>query len=312
MSSQAGLAEYPSLAGNRLRPDRCECPRFNTPRAGSFAERSARVLLGAAAVIFCVSSLAAQTPVCSYEIVNTFPHDTAAYTQGLLTSEGKLFESTGLWGQSSLRRVELESGDVLQEVELDPDDFGEGLALWENRLIQLTYQEHTAYLWDAETFAPLGSFSYSGEGWGLTHDGRRLIMSNGSSSLAFRDPETFAELDSVVVVDDGSPVTWLNELEWIRGEVFANVYYSDLIARIDPDTGRVIAWIDLTGLLDPPLPGGDVLNGIAWDDDGERLFVTGKRWPSLFEIELVGCPELRLFFDGFESGGTDDWSATLP
>ena len=270
------------------------------------------VLLGTSVVILCCSSLAAQTPVCSYNIVNTFPHDAAAYTQGLLHSGGRLYESTGLYGESSLRRVELETGDVLQAIGLGEDYFGEGLALWQDRLIQLTWQEHIAFVWDAATFASQGSIPYVGDGWGLTHDGRRLIMSDGSSTLRFRDPETFAELSSVAVVDDGSPVTMLNELEWIRGEVFANRYTTDLIARIDPDTGEVIAWIDLTGLLDPPPPGAEVLNGIAWDDDGERLFVTGKLWPSLFEIELVGCPELRLFGNGFESGDTEAWSAGSP
>ena len=195
MLSQAGLAEYPSLAGNRLRPDRCECPRFNTPRAGSFAERSARVFLGAAAVIFCVSSLAAQAPVCGYNIVNAFPHDDTAYTQGLLHSGGRLFESTGLYGESSLRRVALETGDVLQMVYLVPHYFGEGLALWEDRLIQLTWREHMRRcLGCVRASRRPGSFPYPGDGWGLTHDGRRLIMSDGSSSLHFRDPETFVEL----------------------------------------------------------------------------------------------------------------------
>ncbi len=270
------------------------------------------IAIVSAVAVLCSVAAGAQTPVCGYQVVNTYPHDPSAYTQGLLYSDGELYESTGLHGHSSLRRVELETGAVLQSIALDPGYFGEGLALWQDRLIQLTWIEHTALVWDAATFASLGSFPYDGEGWGLTHDGRRLIMSNGTTVLRFRDPDTFAELGSVSVVDDGSPVTSLNELEWIRGEVFANRYLTDLIARIDPDTGAVIAWIDLTGLLDPVPPGAEVLNGIAWDDDGERLFVTGKFWPSLFEIELVGCPELRLFFDGFESGGTTGWSAASP
>ncbi len=274
--------------------------------------RSLPAVLGTAAVILCCGAVAADAPVCGYVVVNTFPHDAAAYTQGLLYSGGELYESTGGYGDSSLRRVELATGDVLQGVGLAEDYFGEGLALWENRLIQLTWREHIAFLWDVASFDSQGSFSYDGEGWGLTHDGRRLIMSNGSSSLKFLDPATFVELGSVAVTDGGSPVTMLNELEWIRGEIFANRYTTDLIARIDPDTGEVIAWIDLTGLLDPLPPGVDVLNGIAWDDDGERLFVTGKWWPSLFEIELVGCPELRLFGDGFESGTTDGWSSAIP
>jgi glutaminyl-peptide cyclotransferase len=269
-----------------------------------------QVLAAGAAVMLCGASLGAQTPVCSYQVINTYPHDDGAFTQGLLYADGELFESTGLWGESSLRRVALETGTVLQIVNLDPGYFGEGLALWEDRLIQLTYLEHTALLWDASSFAATGSFAYSGQGWGLTHDGRRLIMSNGTSTLRFLDPVTHLESGTLAVAADGAPVIHLNELEWIAGEIFANQWYTDRIARIDPDTGRVIAWINLDGLLDPAPPSDEVLNGIAWDAAGERLFVTGKRWPSLFEIELVNCPELRLFFDGFETGGTGDWSTT--
>lgn len=258
------------------------------------------------------SMVHSQTPVCSYNVVNTYPHDPAAYTQGLLYLNGDLFESTGLYGDSSLRRVDLETGQVLQITPLDADFFGEGLALWEDRLLQITWRENTCFLWDAATFSPQGTFAYTGDGWGLTQDARRLIMSDGTSTLRFRDPATFAVSGSSAVTDNGSPVNNLNELEWIRGEVFANRYLTDLIVRIDPDTGEVIAWIDLAGLLDPVPPGAGVLNGIAWDDAGERLFVTGKWWPSLFEIELVGCPELRLFGDGFESGGVEDWSTNQP
>jgi glutamine cyclotransferase len=256
------------------------------------------------------AQVCAQTPVCSYNVINTYPHDDGAFTQGLLYADGKLFESTGLYGESTLRRVALETGTVLQSIDLDPGYFGEGLALWEDHLIQLTWQEHTAFLWDALSFASAGSFSFTGAGWGLTHDGRRLIMSNGSSTLRFLDPVTHLESGTLAVADNGAPVINLNELEWIRGEIFANQYLTERIARIDPDTGRVIAWINLDGLLDPAPPSAEVLNGIAWDADGERLFVTGKLWPSLFEIELVDCPELRLFFDGFETGGTGDWSMT--
>ncbi len=262
--------------------------------------------------VAAAAQVRAQTPVCTYNVVNTYPHDNQAYTQGLVYEDGEFFESTGLYGQSSLRRVAIETGQVLQIVNLDPAYFGEGLALWEDRLIQLTWRENAALIWDASSFASTGSFAYPGEGWGLTHDGRRLIMSDGSSSVRFRDPETFVELGTVSVTDGGSPVTHLNELEWIAGEIFANQWLTDRIARIDPDTGRVIAWIDLEGLLDPTPPGAEVLNGIAWDAAGARLFVTGKRWPSLFEIELVDCPEMRIFFDGFETGGTADWSSVQP
>ena len=263
-------------------------------------------------VLAVAGQVCAQTPVCSYNVVNTYPHDDDAFTQGLLYDGGELFESTGLYGESSLRRVALVTGTVLQSIDLDPGYFGEGLALWEDRLIQLTWQEQTAFLWDSVTFASAGSFSFTGDGWGLTHDGRRLIMSNGSSTLRFLDPVTYAESGTLAVVDNGSPVINLNELEWIRGEIFANQYLTERIARIDPDTGRVIAWINLDGLLDPAPPSAEVLNGIAWDADGERLFVTGKLWPSLFEIELLNCPELRLFFDGFESGGLESWSTIRP
>ncbi len=263
-------------------------------------------------VLALAVQVCAQTPVCSYSVVNTYPHDDDAYTQGLLYENGELYESAGRYGESSLRRVVLETGQVVQITHLDGGYFAEGLALWEDRFLQLTWQENTCFLWDSVTFAPQGSFSYTGEGWGLTHDGRQLIMSDGSATLTFRDPATFAETDSITVTDDSAPVPSLNELEWIRGEVFANRYQTDLIARIDPNTGRLIAWIDLNGLLDPLPPGADVLNGIAWDDDGERLFVTGKLWPSLYEIELAGCPELRLFFDGFETGGTGNWSIVTP
>jgi glutaminyl-peptide cyclotransferase len=267
--------------------------------------------LGALVALGAVPT-AAQTPVCGYQVVAEYPHDPGAFTQGLLYSDGVLYESTGLYGESTLRRVELATGDVLVRKNLGDQYFAEGLALWGDHLLQLTWRENTCFRWDVVTMWPEGSFGYTGEGWGLTHDGRQLVMSDGSSTLTFRDPDTFAVLGSRIVVDGVVPVEDLNELEWIRGEVFANVWYTDLIARIDPDTGRVIAWIDLSGLLNPPPPIDDVLNGIAWDDASQRLFVTGKRWPSLFEIELVGCPELRLFGDGFESGGLLRWSDALP
>jgi glutamine cyclotransferase len=258
-----------------------------------------------------VATASAQAPVCSYTVVSTYPHDSAAFTQGLVYLDGQFIEGTGLYGKSTLRRVEIATGTIVQRIDLPPTDFGEGVAVWQDRIIQLTYQENTAYVWDRDTFAAEGSFLYPGEGWGLTHDGWRLIMSDGTSQLEFRDPDTFAVLDTLDVTDNGAPVTNLNELEWIRGEVFANRWLTDRIARIDPKNGDVIAWIDL-GPLVAANASGDVLNGIAWDDANERLFVTGKWWSNLYEIELVGCPPLALFADGFESGGMELWSGSLP
>lgn len=255
--------------------------------------------------------VSADTPVCSYEVVASFPHDPQAFTQGLVFHEGMLIEGTGLYGGSTLRRVELESGEIMQVVDLDADLFGEGVAVWQDQILQITWIEELALIWDLDDFAPEGSFTYTGQGWGLTHDGHRLIMSDGSSELVFRDPETFAVQGAVQVTDDGGAVSLLNELEWIRGEVFANQWTTNRIARIDPWTGEVVAWLDLSGLLVPPPPQADVLNGIAWDDDEERLFVTGKRWPTLFEITMTDCPPLALFRDGFERGDLSDWTQPL-
>jgi glutaminyl-peptide cyclotransferase len=231
----------------------------------------------------------AETPVYGYRVIAEFPHDPDAFTQGLLYHDGFLYESTGVYGASSLRRVDLETGRVLQQVDLPADYFGEGLALWGERLIQLTWQENTGFLYDRETFQLLDQFSYPGEGWGLTHDGQRLIMSDGTAELRFWDPDTLEEIGRVTVRDHQGPVNMLNELEYVRGEVYANVWMSDRIARIDPASGRVIAWIDLAGLLSAADRQGrvDVLNGIAYDAAGDRLLVTGKWWPKLFHIELV-------------------------
>ncbi|MGD8440216.1 MAG: glutaminyl-peptide cyclotransferase [Holophagae bacterium] len=273
--------------------------------------RVVRPVMVLAALALSAPAATAQAPTCGYQIVHEYPHDPDAFTQGLLFHDGQLLESTGLYGESTLRRVVIESGQVVQSIDLNPGYFGEGLALWQGDLLQLTWREHICLIWDAATFAPEGSFAFTGEGWGLTHDGRVLILSDGTSALRSIDPVTHAELGSLSVDDAGTAIDRLNELEWIRGEVFANRLFDERIARIDPDTGAVIAWVDLTGLLGPgPLPGP--LNGIAWDDVGERLFVTGKNWPSLFEVALVGCPEIRLFGNGFESGDTRRWSETWP
>lgn len=253
------------------------------------------------------------TPVCGYTVVNTYPHDDQAYTQGLLYRDGTLFEGTGLYdGRSSIRRVTLETGAVEQIRNLDDAYFGEGLTLVGDRLIQLTWQAGIAFVWDRISFEPVGQFSYSGSGWGLTDGADRLIMSNGSATLRFRNTDTFDVISEVVVRDGVTPIDDLNELEFIRGEVLANVYGEDWIARINPDSGQVLARIDLSTLRDLVPPNAEVLNGIAFDDEGERLFVTGKFWPYLYEIELTGCPPLPLFADDFASGNTEGWDVWMP
>jgi|GEM_PF-101385 len=230
-----------------------------------------------------------ETPVYSYEVLNVYPHDPTAYTQGLVYHEGFLYEGTGIRGASTLRKVELETGDTLQVHHLDDDLFGEGITIFGDRILQLTWKAGIGFVYDLASFEVIDDFTYAtDEGWGLTHDGVRLIMSDGTSTLYFLDPDTFFWVGSVSVYDHATAVRYLNELEYIQGEVYANVYETNRIARIDPETGRVTAWIDLTGLLGPK--GGavpDVLNGIAYDAETDRLFVTGKRWPSLFEIDLV-------------------------
>jgi glutamine cyclotransferase len=228
-------------------------------------------------------------PVSTFTIVNTYPHDRRAFTQGLVFTDGVLFEGTGLRGQSTLRQVVLQTGEVLQSHTLSGSLFGEGITVFGDRIIQLTWQSHVGFVYDKQTFAQLAEFTYPTEGWGLTHDGKRLIMSDGTSTLYLLDSETFVEVRRLHVHDDNGPVVRLNELEYVKGEIYANVWQTDRIARIDPDTGRVVGWIDLTGLLAPEdrQPQVDVLNGIAYDAVHDRLFVTGKLWPKLFEIRLV-------------------------
>lgn len=224
------------------------------------------------------------------QVVRTYPHDPGAFTQGLLYLDGILYEGTGNFGRSSIRKVKLETGEVLLENRLADNYFGEGIVVWKNKLIELTWQSQKGFLYDRDTFQLLGEFTYPGEGWGLTHDGRRIIMSDGTAELRFWDPETLRETGRLTVRDGGSPVSQLNELEWVKGRILANVWQSDRVASIDPDTGVVKAWIDLSGLLsaeDRRQSQADVLNGIAYDAQGDRLFVTGKNWPKLFEIRLV-------------------------
>ncbi|HST92747.1 MAG TPA: glutaminyl-peptide cyclotransferase [Brevundimonas sp.] len=236
------------------------------------------------------TSTPAAVPVYGYELVRTYPHDPGAFTQGLVFEKGVLFESTGRV-PSSVRRVRLEDGAVLNRQELDPAYFGEGLTVVGDRVITLTWTSGKAFVWDRETLRPLGEFGYAGEGWGLTTDGQRLILSDGTPALRFFDPATMSETGRVPVTLNGRPLGMLNELEWIEGEVFANVWQTDFIVRIDPASGAVTGVIDLTELM-PDRTGLDptdaVLNGIAWDAEGRRLFVTGKNWPSLFEIRVTG------------------------
>jgi glutaminyl-peptide cyclotransferase len=231
----------------------------------------------------------AQAPVDSFKVINAYPHDRAAYTQGLIFRDGFLFESTGLNGQSTLRKVKLDTGEVLQQHHLDSKHFGEGLSAWKGQLIQLTWQSNVAFVYDLLTFAPRRTFSYSGEGWGLTEDGKQFVLSDGTERLRFLDPETFRETRRVSVKDGATPIRDLNELEFIRGEIYANVWHTDRIARISPQTGQVTGWIDLRGLMSTGygLEPEAVLNGIAYDAAANRLFVTGKLWPRLFEIQVV-------------------------
>jgi glutamine cyclotransferase len=229
-----------------------------------------------------------QIPVYGFEVVNSFPHDPQAFTQGLVFHEGALLESTGLEGRSTLRRVELQTGKVLQKVDVPQYFFAEGLTLLGGRLYQLTWKGEKGFVYDPQTFQKTGEFKYDGQGWGLTHDGESLILSDGTDRLRFIDPVSYEVRRNLSVTDRGRPVAELNELEYVRGEIYANVWHQNRIARIDPRTGHVRGWIDLTGLLRPGEAASPeaVLNGIAYDEGGDRLFVTGKLWPKLFEIRL--------------------------
>ncbi len=229
-----------------------------------------------------------QVESCSYQIVNTYPHDDHAFTQGLVYYDGDLYEGTGLNGRSSVRRVELETGKVVQKIDLENKYFGEGITLFEDKLIQLTWRSQISFVYDRESFEKLQEFTYPTEGWGLTHDGQNLIMSDGSNSLFFLDPETFEEVKRISVSHHNEPIDKLNELEYINGEIYANVWMSDRIARISTTSGQILGWIDLSGLLNPALADNRdaVLNGIAYDSENDRLFVTGKLWPNLFEITI--------------------------
>ncbi len=229
-------------------------------------------------------------PVYTYKVVNAYPHNQSAFTEGLVFEDGVLYEGTGLRGYSNLRRVKLETGEILQICELLPQFFGEGVTVYGNKIIQLTWQSHIGFVYDKYSFKLLQEFYYPDEGWGITHDGKHLIMSDGTATLHFLNPETFEEISQIEVSANDIPVTRINELEYIQGEIYANIWQTERIARIDPLTGQVIGWIDLKGILSPEDDSEtvDVLNGIAYDLKNSRLFVTGKFWPKLFEIELIG------------------------
>lgn len=240
----------------------------------------------AAAVLY----LHAQTPEYGYQVVHAYPHDPNAFTQGLEYRAGFLYEGTGLKGHSSLRKVKLETGKVLQQIDLDPQFFGEGITVLNQKITELTWQSETGFVYDESSFRKERTFSYLGEGWGLANDGQNIYMSDGSPQIRVWDAVTLKEKRRILVVDRGQPVLNLNELEWVRGEIYANIWQKDVIARISPADGRVLGWIDLTGILsaeDRSRQQVDVLNGIAYDVLGNRLFVTGKLWPKLFEIKLV-------------------------
>jgi len=285
------------MTARRPNPE-CDALTRRTRCSGWIAALVGSVLLQAAPVgaqtpapATAPATAPAQAPIVrySYEVVASYPHDPQAFTQGLVIADGVLTESTGRH-PSSVRRVRLSDGEVLTQRDLDPALFGEGLTVMGERAFSLTWTDGKIFVWNAADLTPVSEHPLAGQGWGLTHDGTRLILSDGEPHLRFLDPATLAETGSVPVTINGRPLGRLNELEFIDGEVWANIWQTDFIVRIDPATGHVTGVIDLTGLLpasDVRDPNDDVLNGIAWDAQARRLFVTGKNWPKLFEIRLV-------------------------
>ena len=238
----------------------------------------------------CASQLPPGVPHYTGQVVHTYPHDSEAFTEGLFYLNGVLYESTGLEGHSSVRRVRLETGEVLQKYDLPGGYFGEGIVNWKGQILQLTWQTQVGFVYDLKTFEKKREFRYPGEGWALTQDGHRLIMDDGTAQIRFWNPDSLAEMGRITVTDSGQPVANLNELEWVDGEIYANIWGTTRIARINPEIGKVVGWIDLSQVARSS--GADansdsVLNGIAYDAKSHRLFITGKRWPKLFEIRLV-------------------------
>jgi glutaminyl-peptide cyclotransferase len=257
-----------------------------------------RNLIVVVALVACACGPASQAgvPEYGYDVVHVYPHDRNAFTEGLFYLNGFLYEATGLEGRSSVRKVKLETGEVLLETELPEAYFGEGIIKWKDKLYQMTYKHETGFIYDFATLKKIGEFHYPGQGWAFTTDGKQIYMDgsrqvNAEASnpeIRVWDPESLKEIGVISVTDEGRPVENLNELEWVKGEIYANIWQTDRIARIDPKTGHVVGWIDLTGLLTPTeRQNADVLNGIAYDGEHDRLFVTGKNWPKLFEIKLV-------------------------
>jgi glutamine cyclotransferase len=241
------------------------------------------IILIAILLLWGSHARAETVPIYTYKVLNAYPHDEKAFTQGLVFEGGYLYEGTGLYGSSTLRKVNLETGGILQIHRLSKQCFGEGITIYKNRIIQLTWQSRMGFVYDKRSFRVLRKFRYPTEGWGITYDGKRLIMSDGTATLYFLDPETFKQIGQVTVLDAKDPVNGLNELEYIQGEIYANVWKKNLIVRISPKTGIVVGWIDLGGLC----KWNGVLNGIAYDREHDRLFVTGKLWPYIYEIKLI-------------------------
>lgn len=245
----------------------------------------------AIAMAWSLGACAADIPVGGYTVVHTYPHDTHAFTEGLFYDSGYFYESTGRIGESSIRKVALATGEVVQRASTPAGIFGEGIVASGTKLVQLSWQEGIGFVYDKASFKLLDRFRYPGEGWAMTRDANHVYMSDGTPTIRILDPETFARTGSIEVTANGEPLQRINELEWVKGQIFANVWQTNHIARIDPKTGHVVGWIDLTGLMDTARlhdPDNEVLNGIAYDAAHDRLFVTGKYWPSLFEIRTTG------------------------
>ncbi|QNI38336.1 glutaminyl-peptide cyclotransferase [Edaphobacter sp. 4G125] len=248
------------------------------------------------AVLLFGTGVALAAPVAGYKIVAKYPHSTSSYTEGFFYLDGLFYEGTGMKGRSALMVIKPETGKPLQQLDLPPSYFGEGIVDWGSKIYQWTWQSHICFVYDRFTLRPIKQFTYAGEGWGMTRTNKEIITSDGTAILRFRDPETFKEIRHIVVKDGSTPVQMLNELEYVKGEIYANIWHSDRIARISPQDGHVIGWIDLAGILpdSQKVDAESVLNGIAYDAQHDRLFVTGKQWPTIFEIKIVNQPTMLI------------------